>query len=1251
MATPTIKSTLAEAFPERPDLVEDSPELKKRVYFRIFYYILGRLDTIHDFSSERTTETNDTCLSLGIKPKDRMLFILKGILRRSDPLLKMADIYAELNTRPGKTFEHKMFSTFTDLLIIDRILDKVDDILFSNLGAGYTKLDFISTIKEYLYNEVYQLTPGTTLQQEIIQNGDIYFKSSRQTLSSSIFEINIPAIVYTPEWQANLIGFIKATYPQCLVNRGDTASPLKIVEDASAFPKSLFTNAVQNLRQFVKLNAPQTHWDPAGFHNFPDKKLTSHLDLIAGTKWGAPSFSCSRDLNNPATIKAHFNSQKNYFELDATRKNNLELDIMPHVSPSKINITAGPSVNHLFMHMVLHANSNKLNEVTRGKADDIFREAKRMINCANRALKSSHGIKNITLPLKEIADKAAYIRELETSKMSGDHEDKNAALFNDAVLWCGDEPLFCACVLDKVPAVYVRRPGPSIILRFYVPPPASAEESQQIKIQNDVKKCIHMALEYNKIFRNSDYVYIPFIESIKTVMRNEITIDGHAFLGNILKYVILKSFLEKDLKKLRELKEANNLLKGPGKLPELLNAYTQGAYKTGDITNERLSALAKDLQGKLQSKVEGQITSADISLLDTKIHDQLVDIPRVFNKTTTGISKLDYSLFTESNRGSMLPLFMSGGKGWDMNTNGLFTYYNSYINPIKEISSLYMLIMSALYRNNPAKNLDNADRHNRIIIIKHLVRITTLLQTLGLTVGERQVIVDRIKNNDVSKEAILNTTVLELYGRFTAEYAKLIEPPAAGGGGEVGKQGGGKYTLKRRHMKHSSHSQSSRSQTRNFTQRKMATKDLPMKKPSSKSKSVLEELNDPAGLIQISDNNNHTGNPTTSADTKEEVKGELEKEESNLYSEAYKLIMKGVPQAPFNLTSREYANQIVYRMMIIDSINEILNEPAKDSQEGGGGPGSLNQSAAAAAAAAGGGGGGGGGDEPPIYLETEQFWYDFSNDYIIPFMGKFFIHEKYDVPTLITCGLIDGTFLPALMSLLERVSTIDSRYITGDSKYMVEGAISVLESLNKTISKVYTNDKECIYVSERFGTDGTSMGVDGLKRIWNAIDEFPKEDDGKIVVPPLFFKNMQDFFQFLNAIFKNKEISDEDKGKPLIDLDNKDAYKDTLFSNNEDAYIKFIHENRKLVQYSTKLFIFTYLNLYGDSDTYEDSEDVDIVYDQAADTDIEAAGGGGGGGGGKGGSRGRTFKLEKRHKKSGKRRCGSPRRLSLRKDL
>ena len=46
-----------------------------------------------------------------------------------------------------------------------------------------------------------------------------------------------------------------------------------------------------------------------------------------------------------------------------------------------------------------------------------------------------------------------------------------------------------------------------------------------------------MALEYNKIFRNSDYVYIPFIESIKTVMSNPIIIDGHVFLGDILEYV------------------------------------------------------------------------------------------------------------------------------------------------------------------------------------------------------------------------------------------------------------------------------------------------------------------------------------------------------------------------------------------------------------------------------------------------------------------------------------------------------------------------------------------------------------------------------------------------------------------------------------------------------------------------------------------------------------------------------------------
>ncbi|NCW13604.1 MAG: hypothetical protein EBV82_10715, partial [Chitinophagia bacterium] len=347
-----------------------------------------------------------------------------------------------------------------------------------------------ASLNLYLYNEVYQLTPGTVLQQDIIQDGETYFQSSKGRLSSAIFEINIPAIVYTEDWQNRLIDFIKDAYSQCLVEPGNLATPLKIVEDASAFPKSLFTNAVQNLRQFVKLNAPQTHWDPAGFHNFPDKIRTSHLNLVVGTKWGAPSFGCSQGLNVAATIKAQFNSQTNYFQLEEANKNILQLDIMPYVSPRKLNITAGPSVNHLFMHMVLNANSDKLREVVgAGRIDDVIRNAKRMINFANSPLKSPQGLKNITLPLKEILDredKAAYLRQLETSKMSGDHEDKNAALFNNAVLWCSDEPLFCACVLDKVPAVYVRRPGPSIILRFYVPPPASPEESQRIKLENDV---------------------------------------------------------------------------------------------------------------------------------------------------------------------------------------------------------------------------------------------------------------------------------------------------------------------------------------------------------------------------------------------------------------------------------------------------------------------------------------------------------------------------------------------------------------------------------------------------------------------------------------------------------------------------------------------------------------------------------------------------------------------------------------------
>jgi hypothetical protein len=318
-------------------------------------------------------------------------------------------------------------------------------------------------------------------------------------------------------------------------------------------------------------------------------------------------------------------------------------------------------------------------------------------------------------------------------------------------------------------------------------------------------------------------------------MSNPIIIDGKTFLGDILKYVILNNFLYKDLEKIKRLNETNNLLRGPGKLAGLLNKYTELAYRANDITNESLTALAKGLQEKLQSKADGagpEITSDDIRLLDRQIHDQLVDIPRILNKTTTGISKLDYSLFTESKGASVLPLFISGGKGWDMNTNGLFTYYNSFIPAIKEISSLYVFIINVLYKNGGAINFDNIERHNKIIIIKHLSRMTALLQSLGLTVVQRQVIVDRIKNNDAAKEGELNTTVNGLYERFMEQYLALVPPASAGGGG--GAQGGGTYTLKHRRIKRRSHSHS-----KHYTHKKRASKHSPIKRASSKNKSLV----------------------------------------------------------------------------------------------------------------------------------------------------------------------------------------------------------------------------------------------------------------------------------------------------------------------------------------------------------------------------------------------------------------------------
>jgi hypothetical protein len=221
---------------------------------------------------------------------------------------------------------------------------------------------------------------------------------------------------------------------------------------------------------------------------------------------------------------------------------------LPKEVPNIINhLHAGPTVNHLFMHIIVHSD---LSSICLGRGilqANIPQESKKIKKLAKEYIKIAKG-KNTTLKLIEEsnddATNAKLLRKYTTSKRSGDYENTNAAKYYNAVLFCGDEPEFVYAMLNEQPAIYHTSGRGQHKFRIYIPKNSSSmTEEEHTKLVNEqiINNYIHKAFEYTRLFTDVNAFIRSYLTNINTVLTNPLIINeskNNEEIERIFKYII-----------------------------------------------------------------------------------------------------------------------------------------------------------------------------------------------------------------------------------------------------------------------------------------------------------------------------------------------------------------------------------------------------------------------------------------------------------------------------------------------------------------------------------------------------------------------------------------------------------------------------------------------------------------------------------------------------------------------------------------
>ena len=481
-------------------------DLKQKLFFFLAY-----CDTYHDFSSDRPVKGEGKSVTKGDVGNrsefvKQMITIMEG--DQSAPFIQLID---ELRTKKGCTFENNVCIDFS-LLPTSNILNKFSNDIPPAGDDGVVPESDREIISNYLY-DIHSLPIRTNQQTEYFKKNN--FIGGIPEAKASLIDIYIPASNYnTSDIPENLIQFFKQVFSQCL--EGDV---LKFVEDAASFPRELFGGRLHNFRKII---TTQTKWDPAGLSlsQFETNNVIKNHNVMA------PSFLAEK--GSSAAIQEESLSL-NYFN-QATDRLILEGGQVRNINK------AGPSVNHLFMHMILEKPG--LLEATKNKYKQMIKVSK---------LDSKKNLVETLLPGagNEDADKGQRLRKLTTSKRTGDYENIHSAIEAGALMITGDEPAFTYAKMNKCPAIYHINTNANHTFKLYIPPPLDEEENRQKIQQNLTTSLLLQCLELRTLFGATTDFYKGYLRNIQEVLfSRNILVAGRADLGFLLQAYFIKEFDE-----------------------------------------------------------------------------------------------------------------------------------------------------------------------------------------------------------------------------------------------------------------------------------------------------------------------------------------------------------------------------------------------------------------------------------------------------------------------------------------------------------------------------------------------------------------------------------------------------------------------------------------------------------------------------------------------------------------------------------
>jgi len=1070
-------STLPEAFPE---VAGDENEVRERAWKRYLFYVLGYCDTYHDFAAPRDEDGGAT-LNLGVKGPVRSKYIIENVIDKMDSLNFRA---IRDTVRGDLTFEKSMYYTFTNL---------INNPLIQTLSEAYR-----SPIRDHL-SDIHRMSRGMAFQNSKIEDGDIFFRSIVGEIpASSILELRIPAIPYGSTWQKNFIDFLHKLFPSSVVE-----GRLRIVEDTATFPRELFTTNPVNFSRFQKLDIPQTRWDPAGLTNFNDKSMSNLLRT--GGNVSAPAFRSLEKFSENTT---------QLFAKDRAFFQQVGAEDSLTVGKERIReLKRGPSVNHLFCHIVVHSDltlicqglgAKSAAEVS-SKSEEIKRDAKRLINSANDPLKSR---KNSTIRL--IADapgekeNPALLRKYTTSKRTGDYENANAAKFHNAVLFGGDEPEFVYAMLNEQPAIYHTSGAGGHKFRIFIPR-ISGQTPEQLELaqqEQTVNNYIHKTFEFTRLFSKVKGFVTSFLESITRVLSNKLIVTGsknNDYMENLLKYMISRIILKNSpaIKRFQNASEAFGNVSPD--IKAVLDKYNLTSIELTSLPDLK-RVLLKSVKEKTES-LEGLQKASEAVDVDMAI---LANIPRSLHIDTRNIRPNAMNAFRESIR---KPLFYDTSDNIGLRINSpLFPELNGLNEELPVIveSFSYIHLETNL-------QIDELPRSVRVKLKSHRIKVKDKLSELQIP------------------EQMADYTAEEMKGAYEAsrrELDALITDFQSQKGGD---------------------------NTKNNT-----------RSNKNKNKNKLSK-----------NTNNNTRR-----------RSNLEKMSNlDMYEYVRESIAK-VKSAPYGLTPQQYADQIVFRMIIIDSINEIednttenITVPRERANSITSDPdlnlyGSFDELSLQSGGA---------------YTQEESIeWQRLYTDIIQPFWDTVHFNEPFNIRDSMLVSIVNGSFIQSVIPFLEKFILIDpsitiqpattvgaKRRRMGEGEgdraapitRMVAAAKAAYNHITRLLDHSF-NDKYYIFLLKRLG--------DRTVEDWKTTFTNNYFRDG--IVIDAFFSEMEAYFNFLTTSLQIKE-----KATPWTAADENafDQITTEIGSiDTNEGYIEMIKAKKDALNLNTRYFFQTYYNLF-----------------------------------------------------------------------